>query len=412
MSAEAKTKSADGSFPRGGGSKTVPLNSRRLTAKILRSLAAGLDIPTSASNEELRQMIEGKLLEQEREPRDVQVVIMAAATEGTGASPELQDEDGVFLEVESSPTTKAGGPGDGEHEEDARSLEGRERADTLASVTHDPLAGVEEGRGSGSDTSELMAELDRLAAELEEYHTEMEELLESERSATARVKEEKQAEIDKLRGEVREAKRRLKEAWRMNCEQLLLHDEELAASAAEIAELKSKLSMVIGTLPTDPPRSVGPVVAGRTLLLPPRVGHEAHSPSSLAARATASPSPRPGKPPPVDPFSGDSVETDLDDWLPTLERAASWNVWSDEEMLMQLAGHLRGRALQEWNLIPREEKSTYSDAVSSLRSQVDPGNRVLAGQDFRHAIQTAQSRWLTMSVVWNDSSRLHMAGKV
>ena len=64
----------------------------------------------------------------------------------------------------------AGGPGDGEHEEDMRSLEGRERADTLASVTHDPLAGVEEGGGSGSDTSQLMAEQDRLAAELEEYH--------------------------------------------------------------------------------------------------------------------------------------------------------------------------------------------------------------------------------------------------
>ena len=405
MSAEAKTKSADGSFPRGGGSKTVPLNSRRLTAQILRSLAAGLDIPTSASNEELWQMIKGKLLEQEREPRDVQVVIMAAATEGTGASPErimLQDEDGVFLEVESSPTMTAGGPGDGEHEENARSLEGGERADTLASVTHDPLAGVEEGGGSRSDTSELMAER-------EEYHTEMEELLESERSAAARVKEEKQAEIDKLRGEVREAKRRSKEVWRMNCEQLLLHDEKLAASAAEIAELKSKLSMVIGTLPTDPPRSVGPVVAGRTILLPPRVGHEAHSPSSLAARATASPSPRRGKAPPVDPFSGDSVETDLDDWLPTLERAASWNVWSDEEMLMQLAGHLRGRALQEWNLIPREEKSTYSDAVSPEWTQetVSWLARTL-GMPYR----TAQSRWLTMSVVWNDSSRLHMAGKV
>ena len=106
----------------------------------------------------------------------------------------------------------------------------------------------------------------------------MEELLESERSAAARVKEEKQAEIDKLRGEVREAKRKSKEVWRMNCEQLLLHDEELAASAAEITELKSKLSMAIGTLPTDPRRSVVPVIAGRTLLLPPRAGHEAHLP--------------------------------------------------------------------------------------------------------------------------------------
>ena len=263
MSTEAKTKSTDGSLPRGGGSKTVPLNSRRLTAQILRSLATGLEILTSTSNEELRQIIEGKLLEQEREPRDVQVVIMAAETEETGASSErilFQDKDGVFLDVEASPTATAGGAGDGEHEEDARSLEGRKRADTLASVTRDPLAGVEEGEGSGSEleidhTSELMAERDRLAAELEEYHAEVKELrstLESESSTAARVKEEKQAEIDKLRGEVWEAKRRSKEVWRMNCEQLLLHDEELAASAAEIAELKSKLSKAIGTLPANP----------------------------------------------------------------------------------------------------------------------------------------------------------------
>ena len=45
-------------------------------------------------------------------------------------------------------------------------------------------------------------------------------------------------------------------------------------------------------------------------------------------------------------------------------------------------GHLRGRALQEWNLIPLEDKSTYTDAVTVLRSRVDPENRVLAGQDF------------------------------
>ena len=69
---------------------------------------------------------------------------MAAETEETGASSErilLQDEDGVFLEIKSSPTTTAGGPGDG--------------------VTRDPLAGVEEGRGSAYEidhTSELMAE--------------------------------------------------------------------------------------------------------------------------------------------------------------------------------------------------------------------------------------------------------------
>ncbi len=67
--------------------------------------------------------------------------------------------------------------------------------------------------------------------------------------------------------------------------------------------------------------------------------------------------------------------------MPTLERAATWNRWSSEEQLMQLAGHLRGKALQEWNLICPVEKSSYQSATS------DPGGRVMAAQDFRHAIQ-------------------------
>jgi hypothetical protein len=54
---------------------------------------------------------------------------------------------------------------------------------------------------------------------------------------------------------------------------------------------------------------------------------------------------------------------------------------------LQLAGHLRGQALQEWNLISSEDRSTFADAVRALRSRVDPENRVLAGQDFRHATQ-------------------------
>ena len=30
----------------------------------------------------------------------------------------------------------------------------------------------------------------------------------------------------------------------------------------------------------------------------------------------------------------------FDDWLPTLQRAATWNRLTDEEFLMQLAGHM------------------------------------------------------------------------
>ena len=45
---------------------------------------------------------------------------------------------------------------------------------------------------------------------------------------------------------------------------------------------------------------------------------------------------RQGKAPPVDPFRGNDPEIRLDDWLPTLERAAVWNSWSDEDCLIQL----------------------------------------------------------------------------
>lgn len=41
----------------------LPLNSKRLTAALLRQLAAALDVLTSASVEDLRQLITGELEE-------------------------------------------------------------------------------------------------------------------------------------------------------------------------------------------------------------------------------------------------------------------------------------------------------------------------------------------------------------
>ena len=64
-----------------------------------------------------------------------------------------------------------------------------------------------------------------------------------------------------------------------------------------------------------------------------------------------------------------------------------WNTWSKEELLIQLAGHLRGRALQEWNLLTVEEKSNWDTAVKALRGRLEPRDRALAAQDFRHATQ-------------------------
>lgn len=143
----------------------------------------------------------------------------------------------------------------------------------------------------------------------------------------------------------------------------------MAAKDAEITELTRKLSAVPSRL-----ISGGDITGeGRTSL-----------PATVSSGVSVA---RRGKAPPIDSFSGDDGAIRFEDWLPSLERGASWNAWTDEEKLLQLAGHLRGRALQEWNLIPAGDRSTFDSAVSALRSRVEPGNRVLAGQDFRHARQ-------------------------
>ena len=99
---------------------------------------------------------------------------------------------------------------------------------------------------------------------------------------------------------------------------------------------------------------------------------------------------RRGKAPPVDPFTGEDLTSTLDDWLPSLHTAATWYNWTEEEKLMQLAGHLRGRARQEWDLLLDEEKGGYSRAIQALRGKLEPVNKALAAQDFCHISQGEQ----------------------
>ena len=73
--------------------------------------------------------------------------------------------------------------------------------------------------------------------------------------------------------------------------------------------------------------------------------------------------------------------------MPGLFRAAQWNDWSEHETLIQLAGHLRGRALQEWGLLTAREKKSLEEVTAVMRSRLDPSSRTLAAQDFRHASQ-------------------------
>jgi len=93
------------------------------------------------------------------------------------------------------------------------------------------------------------------------------------------------------------------------------------------------------------------------------------------------------EPPPIDYFTGESPEVLLEDWVPLLERAATWNGWAEEEKLLQLAGYLRGRARQEWTLLADDSKRCYSAVIEALKNRLDFGRQTLATQDFQHLRQ-------------------------
>ena len=116
----------------------------------------------------------------------------------------------------------------------------------------------------------------------------------------------------------------------MSCQQVEEFEETTTAKDREITELKLRLAGQT----TDRGHSPTPSLA-----------------SSIAELPIATRQSRRGKAPPVEMFSGENPGIRLDDWLPSLQRAANWNNWTEEEQLIQFAGHLKGRALAEWNLL-------------------------------------------------------------
>ena len=111
------------------------------------------------------------------------------------------------------------------------------------------------------------------------------------------------------------------------------------------------------------------------------------SDGNVATPSTSTRTSRKGRAPPIDQYTGEDADVRFDDWLPSLRRAADWNCWTESEQLMQLAGHLRGRASQEWGLLDEVEKSTMEKAIAVLRERLDQNTIVLAAQDFRHTTQ-------------------------
>ena len=332
--------------------RPLPLNSKRLTSVYVQTIARAMDLPTKGSVAETRQMIEGRLSDVGREPTNVQVMI---SDDHDGAEfVSLVDASGTFLGPEPvlCPRDEVSGGGGVE--------------------TH-----------GGSDGEESVHE-GRVA--------ELEEALASCRKSN----EELEDKVSELSGELKRVRGRVDEMWRMNCAQVVAFDETITEKDSEIelltsriAELEASLTRASEVVPdrsVPTPRASGarlpPTLpsALRTTVLPrdrpPAMGLPEHSGA-----------PRRGKAPPVREFTGEDLECQLDDWLPSLERASVWNAWTAEERLMQLAGHLRGRALQEYNLLQPEERESFESTVEVLRSRLEPGSKAVAAQDFRHAVQ-------------------------
>jgi len=61
--------------------------------------------------------------------------------------------------------------------------------------------------------------------------------------------------------------------------------------------------------------------------------------------------------------------------------------------MIQLTGHLKGQALEEWELIEDSEKQGWYEVVKVLQSQLEHGQHAMVAQDFQYLHQ-----WATESV--------------
>jgi len=75
-----------------------------------------------------------------------------------------------------------------------------------------------------------------------------------------------------------------------------------------------------------------------------------------------------------------------------------------------MAGHFRGCALQEWNLLSGSERGTCDTAVTALRRWLDPGSKAMEAQDFRHISQKEGESVSNSSGGWSEPFNWPMAG--
>jgi len=272
-------------------------------------------------------VIEGKITELGRDPQNVQVSLPKDKDDKTLT---LSDYEGVFLTV--NPESE------GEHTDGVEETHTRE-----SSRSPEP---------SGTD-------------ELELIHNERDELQAAVHDLTLE-KADLQEQLQVMQQALESSKTRVKEIWKMSCEQIEDHEKTSIAKDREIAELKLRLAAQTADRHCSAISSPDDSVTGVLKVMRQLRG---------------------GKAPPIEIFSGENTGICLDDWLPSLQRASNWNNWTEDEQLIQFAGHLKGRALAEWNLLSPDEISTVEVAARSMRERLDPCSKVMAGQDFRRTTQ-------------------------
>ena len=218
-----------------------------------------------------------------------------------------------------------------------------------------------------NNNSNMTNEIDTLRRVLRETCLEVESLREMvhERDGTLRAEletanaslREARAEVKTLRRDFKVQAAKVKRYWVQKCEQLLAHETVVKEKDAEIARLQEQIS---SHTPTT--TRLQEQISSRTPTTTMATG-DALSEANVSLPESVAVFQRRGKAPPVDSFKGSDPELRFDDWLPTLERAANWNGWSEDEKLMQLAGYLHGRAACEYSLLFSEEKQSFTTAT-------------------------------------------------
>ena len=187
---------------------TYHINSRRLKTRQLKRIAASLGVPAeSASAEDTRTIIEGKLRETGKDPNEVQVVVEDSDDDGGTLC--LINDEGVILTVE---------------------------AVIVSHVTGDEVESNASSRSAlrsehGSHSSSTKPN------ELEAIVAELRLALESEKQKSAA----QLIELTSVREALTKEKQKVKRMWRQKCEDLLIHEDQQEAKDAEIRTLKAEL---------------------------------------------------------------------------------------------------------------------------------------------------------------------------